>query len=137
MKAWIWKIFGNDDTWPPPDWFRWWNVVGRLEIRYWMALVFGRKLGWLIRNPCHNLTHYKWGWTAHSPRGKSEKKYKIIPENGDTWGVVGKLNQVGLYMDGKYHHFISYRGKYIEWMHGWEPSSGKFVLLTFRKAKKI
>ena len=129
LKDWLWSIFGNNDSWPPPDWFRWWNVVGRLEIRYWMALVFGQKLGWLIRNPFHNLTRYRWGWKG--------REYTVFPDDGDTWGEEGVLNKLVLFLweDGEIidrHLFRSYRGKYIEYYYGWRPADGALGLALRR-----
>ena len=117
---WLWSIFGNDDEWPPPIWF--------MGFDYWMARVFGRRLGWLIRNPFHNLTRYRWGLTG--------KDYEVCPPGADTWSKEGGWNTVGLWYGLWFHMFRSYRGKYIEFYYGWRPNDGAFGIALRRARSK-
>ena len=96
--------------------------------RYWMALVFGRKLGWLIRNPFHNLTRYRWGLTG--------KRYIIHPEDADTWPTQGKYQHIRLIYLYRVYSFRSYRGKYIECYFGWRPNDGAFGIALRRARSK-
>lgn len=109
----LWKIFGNNDDWPPPDWY----MPGERERK--------RKLYWLMRNPLHNFTFY------------------IIGVAGKPFVRTGKFSQDVFNPDGGWNlavtaykwfrlPFVSYLGRSVKFYIGWRERGNFGFKLTRR-----
>jgi hypothetical protein len=115
MKC-LWSIFGNNDDWPPPNWYRPQEPIWK------------RKAMWLLRNPCHNLTFYVLGVT-----GKPFERVGRYPRNvfspggGWNWAVI-RYKWLRL-------PFISYIGK-VKFYMGWRERGNLGLKFTIVRSPR-
>lgn len=109
----LWKIFGNDDDWPPPDWYM-------SNKAMWQ-----RKTYWLIRNPLHNFTFYVIGVAGKKTERAGRHPMDVFnPSGGWNWAVT-KYKACRL-------PFISYKGRIMFYI-GWREKGNFGFKLTRRK----
>lgn len=137
IKKILWAIFGNDDDWPPPKWYR-------PELPDWR-----RRAGWLLwRNPLHNFSFYVIGiaGSPHEIKTGDGVVYVVRIANGykkwgrftrDVFNPNGGWNYIVHYKKRRFFGlpFRSYNGRYIKCYAGWREL-GNFGL-KFNGLKKI
>jgi hypothetical protein len=119
IKRRLWKIFGNDEDWPPEQWY-YDRHSGKPD---WVV-----KGMWLLRNPLHNLT-----WHVIGVHGKVWSRVGIDPSHsyaragGWQWCVI------------KYKYwrlpYISYINRRFRFRIGW-GDAGNFTPLSIRRTRK-
>jgi hypothetical protein len=113
IKQFLWKIFGNDDDWPPPDWY----MPGKS--------MWKRKFMWLLRNPLHNFTFYVIGI--------ADKEFTTTGRfPNDVFNPAGGWNWFVCEYKGMGLPFISYMGKSIKFYIGWREKGNFGIKLTRR-----
>lgn len=110
----LWKIFGNNDDWPPPDWY----MPEERERK--------RKLYWLLRNPLHNLTFYLIG-VAGKPFVRTGKFPQDVFNPNGGWNLA-----VTAYKWFRLP-FVSYLGRSIKFYIGWRERGNFGFKLTGRR----
>lgn len=122
IKDFLWSIFGNDEEWPPPEWFMKKHPI--------QSRILGEGLGWLfIRNPFHNLTWHRWGFVGETDNWEKSGPYKDHVWNPDGgWNKITWTNRE----TGERKVFRSYRGKRIEFYFG--PRERGNYGIAFRRA---
>jgi hypothetical protein len=131
--GWLWDIFGNDDDREPVEEYK-------PNLPQWL-----RKFMWYMRNPCHNLTWYKWGIVAYVRAGNAslferidKEWFEVFAENREypwssTWAKFGgwKKTKWVIKSTGKKYKYKSYtwrnlekRRDYFHFYWGIRPTSG-------------